>query len=165
MSTFDEIVGTLDGQGQRFGLVASRYYEDLMERMVKDAIRCLEHHGGAKEDVTLVRVPGAWEIPGALAALAETGRYDALVALGIVIRGETTHYDYVCSRANDGCGRVADRAGLPVGFGVLTCEDGEQAAVRAEGPRGKGWEAALAALEMSNLYRRIREMDPYGAAW
>ena len=102
-------------------------------------------------------VPGAWEIPPALEELAVAGKVDGLVAIGVVIRGETPHFDYICSQASRGIAAVAERHRVPVGFGLLTCDSSEQAAERAGGKAGnKGWEAALAALEMADLFARLR---------
>jgi 6,7-dimethyl-8-ribityllumazine synthase len=157
MSDIREWVGSLAGAGRRFGLVASRFNGRLVEALVDGAVDCLERHGVAGTDLELVRVPGAWEIPGALAELARRGGLDGLVALGVVIRGETAHYEHVCAAASRGAARVAAEHRLPVGFGVLTCETTAQAEERAGGKAGnKGWEAALAALEMANLYAALR---------
>ncbi|MEM7052350.1 MAG: 6,7-dimethyl-8-ribityllumazine synthase [Acidobacteriota bacterium] len=155
MNDIRESVGNLDGRGQRFAIVASRFNERLVEELVRGAIDALLRHGVAASDIHLVRVPGAWEIPAALERLATT-EVDGLIALGIVIRGETPHFDYVCSRVNQGCGHVADHHGIAVGFGVLTCETTAQAEARSGGKAGnKGREAALAALEMSRLLPQL----------
>ena len=145
-----------DAVGVRFGLVAARFNGLIVERLVKGAREFLLSRGAAMDDLLLVRVPGAWEIPVALDALAGSGKVDALVALGAVIRGETPHFDFICNECAAGCARVTARTGIPVGFGVLTCDDARQAAERAGGKAGnKGEEAAEAALEMANLLRSL----------
>ena len=146
-----------DAAGVRFGLVAARFNGSIVERLVEGARGLLLDHGARTEDLLLVRVPGAWEIPAALDALAASGRVDALVALGAVIRGETPHFETICNECAAGCAGVTARTGIPVGFGVLTCNDTEQAAARAGGRAGnKGEEAAEAALEMANLLRSLK---------
>lgn len=141
----------------RFGLVAARFNGGIVERLLDGAREFLLDRGAAQENLLVVRVPGAWEIPAALDALAIARRVDALVALGAVIRGETPHFDYICSECAAGCARVTARTGIPVGFGVLTCNDAEQARARAGGRAGnKGQEAAEAALEMVSLLRSLK---------
>ncbi len=157
MSDIREIQGALDGAGKRFAVVASRFNGRLVELLVGGAVDCLRRHGVAAEDVAVVRVPGAFEVPLALDELAEAGGWDGLVALAVVVRGETPHFDYVCAEASRGVARVSQRHRLPVGFGILTCDTSEQAAERAGGKAGnKGWEAAIAALEMANLKHELR---------
>ena len=159
MSEIRVIAGSFDGSGRRFALVASRFNERIVARLVEGAVDCLERHGVAAEDVVLVRVPGAWEIPLALERLADQG-YDGLVALGVVIRGETPHFDYVCSGATQGTADVSRRKGVPIGLGVLTCETTAQAEERAGGKAGnKGFAAALATLEMCDLLDRIGSVE------
>ncbi|MCE2557609.1 MAG: 6,7-dimethyl-8-ribityllumazine synthase [Acidobacteria bacterium] len=146
-----------DAPGVRVGLVAARFNGSIVERLLEGARRFLLEHGVREEELLVVRVPGAWEIPPALDALAATGRVDALVALGVVIRGETPHFDYICNECAAGCARVTAQTAIPVGFGVLTCNDAAQAAARAGGKAGnKGEEAAEAALEMANLLGSLR---------
>lgn len=157
MHEIEEIRGGLAGTGRRFGLVAARFNGRIVDALVGGAVDCLLRHGVAAADVRLVRVPGAWEIPQALEELAAAGSVDALVALGVVVRGETPHFDVICDACSQGAARVAERHRLPVGFGVLTCETSRQAEERAGGKAGnKGWEAALAALEMADLFARLR---------
>ena len=152
-----ELKPAFDAAGIRFGLVAARFNGSVVERLVSGARDVLLERGARNGDLLLVRVPGAWEIPAALDALADTGRVDALVALGAVIRGETPHFDYICNECAAGCARVTARTGIAVGFGVLTCDDAEQASARAGGKAGnKGAEAAEAALEMANLLRSLK---------
>lgn len=147
----------LSAEGRRFGLVASRFNGELVERLLDGAVACLVHHGAAEEALVTVRVPGAFEIPLALRELVERAELDALVALGVVIRGETPHFEYVCTEASRGIRRISVEHRIPVGFGLLTCDTVEQAEARAGGEAGnKGWEAALAALEMAELLDRLR---------
>ncbi len=160
MSEIRVIEGRLDGAGRRFAVVAARFNGAVVERLVAGAVDCLRRHGVAAEDILLVRVPGALEIPLALEELATAGEVDGLVALGAVVRGETSHYDQVCAQASAGIVRVGLEHRLPVGFGLLTCETTAQAEERAGGKAGnKGWEAAMAALEMADLRARLRDRD------
>ena len=158
MSDIQEISGALSGAGRRFAIVASRFNARVVEGLVAGTVDCLRRHGVEEQGIRLVRVPGAWEIPGALEELASgPTKPDALIALGVVVRGETPHFDYICGECSRGIGRVADRHRLPIGFGVLTCDTTQQAEERSGGKAGnKGWEAALAALEMADLYARLR---------
>jgi len=160
MSDMRETEGGLSGAGRRFAIVASRFNARVVEALVTGAVDCLRRHGVEPAAIHLVRVPGAWEIPQAaeeLAVAGQAGRIDGLIALGVVIRGETPHFDYICSACSGGLARVAERHRLPVGFGVLTCDTAEQAEARAGGKAGnKGWEAAQAALEMADLFARLR---------
>lgn len=157
MNDIRQIEGRLDGAGKRFAVVASRFNGAVVERLVSGALDCLRRHGVDDGAIRVVWVPGAWEIPLALEELAAAGEVDGLVALGAVIRGETPHFDHVCSQASAGISRMSVAHRLPVGFGLLTCETSAQAHERSGGKAGnKGWEAALAALEMSDLLARLR---------
>ena len=163
MNGIEETRGDLAGGGRRFGIVASRFNYRIGEALITGAIDCLRRHGVAPGDVHLITVPGAWEIPQALAALTAvtaSGRaekLDALIALGVVIRGETPHFDHLVRECTAGIARAGERSGLPVAYGVLACDTTEQARERAGGKSGnKGWEAALAALEMADLWARLR---------
>ena len=158
LSEIRETRGALSGAGRRFGIVASRFNSRLGDLLVAGAVDCLRRHGVEPGDVHLVSVPGAWEIPPALEELAVAGKVDGLVAIGVVIRGETPHFDYICAQASRGIAAVSERHRIPVGFGLLTCDSSEQAAERAGGKAGnKGWDAALAALEMADLFARLRD--------
>lgn len=149
MSDEWESAGELDAAGKRVVVVAARFNGAVVDRLVDGARECLSENGVAEADIDVVRVPGAWEIPLALEALGASGRYHAAVALGAVIRGETSHYDVICREAARGIAEISVRRRWPIGFGLLTCENAEQAAERAGGEDGnKGWEAAEAALEM-----------------
>jgi 6,7-dimethyl-8-ribityllumazine synthase len=153
--------GSLDGTGRRFALVVSRFNETVTDQLLEGAVRTLTEHGVAEEALEVIRVPGAWELPGATARVLERGSVDGVVALGCVVRGETPHFDYIAGEASRGLGDLSVRAEVPVTFGVLTTDTLEQALVRAGGRRGdpsshKGREAALTLLEMANLYRTLR---------
>jgi 6,7-dimethyl-8-ribityllumazine synthase len=158
LNEIQETRGALSGAGRRFGVVASRFNSRLGDLLVAGAVDCLRRHGVEPGDIHLVSVPGAWEIPPALEELAVSAKVDGLVAIGVVIRGETPHFDYICAQASRGIAAVAERHRIPVGFGLLTCDSSEQAAERAGGKAGnKGWDAALAALEMADLFARLRD--------
>ena len=148
--------GSFDGRGAKVAIIASRFNEAVGKRLVEGALDCLTRHGVADSDISIVWVPGAFELPAAAQRLAASGEVDALVCVGAVIRGETAHFDYVAGHASNGIGEVALRTGIPIGFGVLTTENSEQAVERAGGKSGnKGFEAALAALEMMNLFSSL----------
>lgn len=152
-----KIDGALRASGFRFGVVVSRFNSFITERLLSAAVDALERAGAASKDVDVVRVPGAFELPLAAKKLAATGKYDALIAIGCVIRGETTHYDYVCSETSRGLQLAQMDTGVPILFCVLTCDTLEQAIDRA-GLKGgnKGFEAGLAAIEMAHLSRKLR---------
>jgi 6,7-dimethyl-8-ribityllumazine synthase len=151
-----KIEGGLSGAGLRFGIVVSRFNSFITERLLTAAVDALERAGAAGKDVDVVRVPGAFELPLTAKKLAGTGKYDALIAIGCVIRGETSHYDYVCSETARGLQLAQMDAGVPIMFCVLTCDTLEQAIDRA-GLKGgnKGFEAGLAAIEMAHLSRKL----------
>ena len=146
----ERIDGELKASGLRFGIVVSRFNSFITDRLLAAAVDALERAGAVGENVNVVRVPGAFELPLAAKKLAATGRYDALIAIGCVLRGETTHYDYVCSETARGLQLAQMDSGLPIIFCVLTCDTLEQAIDRA-GLKGgnKGFEAGLAAIEMA----------------
>jgi 6,7-dimethyl-8-ribityllumazine synthase len=151
------INGELTASGLRFGIVVSRFNSFITDRLLAAAVDALERAGAAGEYVDVVRVPGAFELPLAAKKLAGTGRYDALIAIGCILRGETAHYDYVCSETSRGLQLAQMDTGLPIIFCVLTCDTLEQAIDRA-GLKGgnKGFEAGLAAVEMAQLSRKLR---------
>lgn len=152
--------GDCDGSGLRIGVIASRFNRIVTDRLLEGALRTLEESGVNADDVTVVSVPGALELGIAAKTLAETGRFDALVALGAVIKGETSHYDVVVERGCEALSRAALSTGVPIGMGVLTTSDLQQALNRAGGRNGdKGREAALVAIEMANLLKTIREQS------
>jgi 6,7-dimethyl-8-ribityllumazine synthase len=142
--------------GARFAVVASRFNHFVVDRLVEGAVDALVRHGAKAEAITVVRVPGAWELPAAVRRIAAGKKVDAIVALGAVIRGSTPHFDYVAGEAAGGLASVAAAAALPVAFGVLTTETVEQAVERAGTKAGnKGWDAALSAIEMLSLFRAL----------
>ena len=149
--------GSLDAAGARFGLVVSRFNDLLTGRLLEGAIDCLIRHGARDEDITVVKVPGAWELPFVAERLAASGKHDAVVALGVLIRGATPHFDYIAAEAAKGLAQAAMATGVPVAFGVLTTDTLEQAIERAGSKAGnKGWQAAQAAIEMVQLYRSLK---------
>lgn len=148
--------GSFDARDLRVAIVASRFNETISERLVEGAVDCLKRHGVPDDRIRLSWVPGAFELPGAARRFVESGEVDAVVCIGVVIRGETAHFDYVAGQAMTGIGALAARGDIPVTCGILTTEDTEQASDRAGGKMGnKGFEAALAAIEMANLYAQL----------
>jgi 6,7-dimethyl-8-ribityllumazine synthase len=148
--------GRLDAKGMRFALVVARTNDFVATRLLAGAEDCLERHGAGADARTVVRVPGSWEIPQAAARLAASGKFDAVVALGALIRGETPHFDVLAAEVAKGLAQTALQHGLPVSFGVVTADSLEQAIERAGAKSGnKGWDAALAAVEMVSLYRQM----------
>jgi 6,7-dimethyl-8-ribityllumazine synthase len=143
-------------KGAKFAIVASRFNHFIVDRLVEGAVDALARHGAVDGSVTLVRVPGAWEIPHAVAALARSKKLDAIIALGAVIRGSTPHFDYVAGEVAKGVAQVSLSSGIPVAFGVLTTDSIEQAVERAGTKAGnKGWDAAVSAIEMVSLDRAL----------
>jgi 6,7-dimethyl-8-ribityllumazine synthase len=155
-----KIQGELSAARLRFGIVVSRFNSFITERLLAAALDALERAGATGKDVEVVHVPGSFELPLAAKKMAATGKYDALIAVGCVLRGETTHYDYVCSETARGLQLAQMDSGLPVIFCVLTCDTLEQAIDRA-GLKGgnKGFEAGLAAIEMAQLSRKLRAAE------
>ena len=150
------IEGQLDAKGLKFALVAGRFNDFITERLVGGAVDYLVRHGGDRADLTIVRVPGAFEIPLAAKKLAASGKYDGIICLGAVIRGATPHFDYVANECVKGLAHVMLDANVPVGFGVLTVDNLEQAIERAGSKAGnKGVEAASAVLEMVRVLEQI----------
>ncbi len=150
------VEGDLDARGLRFGIVASRFNDYIVDRLLSGAIDTLLKHGANQDDIEVVRVPGAFEAPLALQKLATSRRHDALIALSCVIRGATPHFDFVAGEASRGIAEVSAKHGIPVGYGVLTVDTIEQAIERAGTKAGnKGADAALAAIEMATLLRQI----------
>ncbi len=148
--------GRLDAKGMRFALVVSRTNDFVATRLLAGAEDCLERHGALADARTVVRVPGSWEIPQAAARLAKSGKFDAVVALGALIRGETPHFDVLAAEVAKGLAQTALTSGVPIAFGVVTADSLEQAIERAGAKAGnKGWDAALAAVEMVSLYRQM----------
>jgi 6,7-dimethyl-8-ribityllumazine synthase len=151
-----EFSGSPSGQGRRVAVVASRFNDAITSKLVDGAADALVRHGVAADDIDTVWVPGAWELPAAVRRLMDSERYDAVVALGAVIRGETPHFEFVAGEAARGLARASAEFEVPVGFGLLTCDTMEQAEARAGGAHGnKGWDAAVAALAMADLFDRL----------
>jgi len=152
-----KIQGELSGRGLRFGIAVSRFNSFITDRLLSAAVDALERSGARSADVNVVHVPGSFELPLATKKMALTGKYDALIAIGCVLRGETAHYDYVCAETSRGLQLAQMDTGVPVMFCVLTCDTLEQAIDRA-GLKGgnKGFEAGLAAVEMAQLSRKLR---------
>lgn len=160
-----EHTGHFRAEGRRFGIVVGRFNELITRPLLLGARDCLVRHGVADDHIEAVWVPGAWEIPGALARLARSGRFDALIALGAVIRGGTPHFDYVAGGVANGVAHLGLHSEQPVVFGVLTVDTIEQAIERAGTKAGnKGWEAALAAIELVDLYARLDGREDDGGA-
>lgn len=152
------IQGNLIASGMKVGIVASRFNDFIVGRLIEGAEDALLRHGVAAENITLVRVPGAFEIPAAAKLLVNTQRFDAILCLGAVIRGATTHYDYVCSEVSKGIAHLSMETDTPILFGVVTTENIEQAIERAGTKAGnKGYDTALAAIEMVNLSVALKE--------
>ena len=152
MTDIAKHVGRLDASGLRVGIVAARFNEAVVERLVDGAVDTLLRHGALAADIAVAWVPGAFELPVVLRRMAATERFDAMVALGCVVRGATPHFDYVAGECASGSSAVASELGLPVAFGVLTVDTWEQAVERAGGKLGnKGGEAALAAVETARV--------------
>lgn len=148
--------GAPRGAGLRIGIAVARFNELVTERLLQGALQTLRQHGVRDDDITVVWVPGAFELPQACAWLARSGKVDATVMLGAVVRGGTDHYEYVCSGVTDGAMRTELDTGVPLGFGVLTCAEMDQAIARAGGAAGnKGEDAAIAALAMADLRRQL----------
>lgn len=154
-----QLEGNLNASSQKVAIVAGRFNELITSKLLGGAVDCLKRHGLPESNVTVAWVPGAFELPFAADQLAKTGKFDAIICLGCVIRGATTHYDYVCNEAAKGIAKVSLDHGLPVMFGVLTTENIEQALERAGTKAGnKGWEVALGCLEMMSLKSKISEL-------
>jgi 6,7-dimethyl-8-ribityllumazine synthase len=155
-----EFNGVPNGEGRRYAVLVSRFNHHITSKLADGAMDALVRHGVASEDVDLVWVPGAWELPFGARRLAATERYNALVACGAVIRGDTPHFEYICAEAARGLADASTEYEIPISFGLLTCDTMEQAEARAGGEHGnKGWDAAIAALEMSDLFERLDGAD------
>jgi len=148
--------GKISAEGFRFAIIVSRFNDFISSRLVEGAIDALNRHGATDEQVSLVKVPGAFEIPHTAKKLVESNRYDAIICLGAVIRGSTPHFEYVAAEVSKGIANVGIESKIPVTFGVLTTDSLEQAIERAGSKAGnKGWDAAMAAMEMVNLFKEI----------
>ncbi|MCC6364984.1 MAG: 6,7-dimethyl-8-ribityllumazine synthase [Bryobacterales bacterium] len=153
------IEGHLDAKGLRFAIVAGRFNSIITERLLAGALDALRRTGASDDGITVVWVPGSWEMPVTARELASSNHYDGIICLGAVIRGDTPHFDYVAGEAAKGLGQVAMQSGVPVAFAVLTTNTVEQAVDRAGAKHGnKGFDAAMTAIEMANLMRQLRGM-------
>lgn len=151
------IEGHLDGRGMKFAIVVGRFNSFITDKLLEGSLDALRRTGALEEDIEIVRVPGSWEIPVTVKAIAAQKRHDAIIALGAVIRGETPHFDYVAGQAAAGLAQVTLETGVAIAFGVLTTNTVEQAIDRAGAKSGnKGFDAAMAAIEMANLLRQLR---------
>ncbi|MBJ6799944.1 6,7-dimethyl-8-ribityllumazine synthase [Geomonas propionica] len=149
--------GKLNAEGLKVGIIVGRFNSFIGERLLEGALDALLRHGGDDQNITVARVPGAFEIPLAAQKMAQTGNYDALICLGAVIRGSTPHFDYVASEVSKGIAHVSLETGIPVAFGVLTTDTIEQAIERAGTKAGnKGFEAAVTVIETANLFREMK---------
>jgi 6,7-dimethyl-8-ribityllumazine synthase len=155
-----EFAALPSGVGRRVAVVASRFNEPIVKKLVDGALQALLKYGVLFEDIDVVWVPGAWELPLASRWLLASERYDGIVAVGAVIRGETAHFDFIAAEASRGLAEASAESETPIGFGVLTCDTDEQAEARAGGAHGnKGWDAAVATLEMADLVDRLNPDD------
>jgi 6,7-dimethyl-8-ribityllumazine synthase len=155
-----EFSGSPSGASRRFAVVASRFNETITSKLADGAVDALTRHGARFDDVDVVWVPGAWELAPAVRVLLSSERYDAIVAVGAVIRGETPHFDFVAGEASRGLAEAQAEFDTPIGFGLLTCDTMAQAEARAGGDHGnKGWDAAMAAMEMVDLLDRLHVAD------
>ncbi len=154
-----QIQGTLQGSDEKYAIVVSRFNEFITSRLLDGAIDCLKRHGVKEANITSAWVPGAFEVPLAADKLAQTGKFDAVICLATVIRGQTSHYDHVCQQITRGVGEVGLKTGVPTIFGVITCDNLEQAVDRAGTKDGNnGAKAALSALEMVRLVEEIEKL-------
>jgi 6,7-dimethyl-8-ribityllumazine synthase len=150
------IEGKLNAGGLKFAIIVSRFNDFITDKLLGGSLDGLVRSGAAEDDITVIRVPGAFEIPMVAKKAAGSGRFDAVICLGAVIRGATPHFDYVAAEASKGIASVSLDSGVPVAFGVLTTDTLEQAIERAGSKAGnKGWDAAMTAIEMVNLYRQL----------
>ena len=151
-----QIEGVLGATETRFALVVSRFNDFIGQKLVEGAVDCIRRHGGSEEQITIYRCPGAFELPMVAKKVALSGKYDAIITLGAIIRGSTPHFDVIAAEATKGIAQVSLDTGVPIAFGVLTTENIEQAIERAGTKAGnKGFDAAMTAIEMVNLYRQI----------
>ena len=149
--------GKLDASGAKFGVVVSRFNNFLTDKLLDGAVDCIIRHGGADENIAVAYVPGSFEIPYAAAKMARSGKYDAVVCLGALVRGDTPHFDFIAAEATKGIAKIALDTELPVIYGIITTDTLEQAIERSGTKAGnKGWQAAEAAIEMISLYRALQ---------
>jgi len=150
--------GQLNAKGFKFGIIVTRYHEFITSKLLSGSIDCLKRHGASEEDISIAWVPGAFEIPMTLKVMAESKKYDAIICLGSVMKGETSHNQYIANEVTKGIAKVNLDFNIPVAFGVITPDTLEQAIERAGTSQGnKGWEAALTAIEMTNLMKEVKK--------
>jgi len=150
------VEGVFRADGKRFGIVASRWNGFFADRLVEGAVDALVRHGASRENIVIAKCPGCFEVPMVAKKLAESGKFDAIIGLGVLVRGATPHFDHISSEATKGIASVSMDSGVPVAFGILTCDSLEQAIERSGSKAGnKGVEAAMAAIEMVSLYDSI----------
>jgi 6,7-dimethyl-8-ribityllumazine synthase len=153
--------GRISAEGFRFGIIVSRFNDFISSKLVEGALDALKRHGARDEMISLIKVPGSFEIPVAARKMADSGQFDAIICLGAVIRGATPHFDYVAAEVSKGIAAVSLESKIPVSFGVLTTDSLEQAIERAGAKSGnKGWDAAMAAMEMANLFKELALLTP-----
>jgi 6,7-dimethyl-8-ribityllumazine synthase len=153
--------GRISAEGFRFGVIVSRFNDFISSKLVEGALDALKRHGARDEMISLIKVPGSFEIPLTARKVADSGQFDAIICLGAVIRGATPHFDYVAAEVSKGIAAVALESRIPVTFGVLTTDSLEQAIERAGSKSGnKGWDAAMAAMEMANLFKELALLTP-----
>jgi 6,7-dimethyl-8-ribityllumazine synthase len=153
--------GKISAEGFRFGVIVSRFNDFISSKLVEGALDALKRHGARDEMISLIKVPGSFEIPLTARKVADSGQFDAIICLGAVIRGATPHFEYVAAEVSKGIAAVALESRIPVTFGVLTTDSLEQAIERAGSKSGnKGWDAAMAAMEMANLFKELALLTP-----
>ena len=151
------IEGQLNAESKRFALVVSRFNEFISKRLLEGALDCLKRHGAKEEDLVTIWVPGSFELPYLASLLAKNKKYDSIICLGAVIRGDTPHFDYIATQVSRSIGQISLATGIPVIFGVITADSIEQAIERAGTKRGnRGWSAALSAIEMVSLCDKVK---------
>ena len=151
-----ELKGMLDAKGKTFGITISRFNEFITQKLLDGALDCLRRHGAEEEKITIAWVPGSFEIPYAAHRMAKSGKFDAVISLGTVIKGQTPHFDYIANEVAKGVARISMEIGVPTIFGVITADTLEQAIERAGTKAGnKGWDAALSAIEMAKLFEQV----------
>ncbi len=149
--------GSFNAEGLKFGIVVSRFNHFIADKLLSGAMDAIYRHGGSEEDISIFRVPGSFEIPSVANKLVESGKYDAVICLGVLIRGDTPHFDYIAGEVSKGIANIAINSGIPVLFGVITADSIEQAIERAGTKQGnKGFDAAMAAIEMANLFKNLK---------